>query len=86
MFSYCVAKSDSTWSQWADIVKQVRGCSQLEERRTGQFCELSDMHSMKTMVTVIVFVQNYVYKLAFVLDSRLSSQNDASTSLETTQH
>ena len=28
----------------------------------------------------------YIYKLAFVLDSRSSSQNDASTRLEATQH
>ena len=32
--NYCIAKSDSTWKQWADIVKWVQGCSQLEERRT----------------------------------------------------
>ena len=38
----------------------------------------SDMHSMKTMVSVCTEL--------FVLDSRLSIQNDASTRLETTQH
>ena len=73
VFSYCVAKSDSTRSQRADIIKWVYevAASLKSNVLVSSVNSLIRMHSMNTMVSICT--ELYCYKLAFVLDRRLLS-------------